>query len=349
MKYTLFGAGGIGGSMAGFLRRAGMELLFVDANREHVDAMNQKGLTIQHRDGDFIVPVTAKTPNDLSEPLEVVFLSTKTQHTQEALKTIAPLLREDGYVVSLQNGINEYAIAKAVGRERTVGALVNWAADYMAPGVIRFGGYGHFVLGELDGCISPRVLELQRELSPFCDVALSAQIMSPLWSKQINIGIMFCTGLTHLLIPGGLEYPSTQETIACLALEQMQVPRALGIELERLEDFDPFLLRQGRYQEALRITADHYRYMTKNYTGLYRDLAVRKRRSEIDGTVGETVRIGEELGLQFPLSKRMIELVKDIEEGSRELCNENLLALKEAYERFYPRGLETFFKMQYEP
>ena len=78
----------------------------------------------------------------------------------------------------------------------------------------------------------------------------------------------------------------TQETIACIALEAMQVPEKLGIELVSFDDFRPDLYRQGRFKEALQVTADHYRPMVKNYTGLYRDLAVRHRKSEIDGTVG---------------------------------------------------------------
>lgn len=97
--------------------------------------------------------------------------------------------------------------------------------------------------------------------------------MRQLWSKQVNICAMFATGITHLLIPGGMEYQPAQETIACIALEAMQVPKALNIELISFDDFRPDLYRQGRYREALKVTADHYRPMVKNYTGLYRDLA----------------------------------------------------------------------------
>lgn len=342
MKYTLFGAGAIGGSMAAYAVREGAQILFVDIVEEHVAAMNRKGLTIQSGGGDFTVPVVATTPDKLEGPLEVVFLATKTQHTRDAMKVIAPLLKEDGYVVSLQNGINEYVIAEYVGENRVVGAFVNWAADYTAPGVIRFGGHSNFCLGEMDGSYSERIKELQQLLSPFQKVEFSESIMSLLWSKQVNIGVMFCTGVTHLLIPGGLDYKPTQEAIACIALEQMQVPEKLNIELARFDDFDPELYRQGRYQEAMKLTADHYRYMAKDYTGLYRDLAVRKRVSEIDGTVGATIEAGEKLGLSLPLSRRMVEIVKEVEGGKRGICNENLLDIKKACEEIYPKGIETF-------
>src|SRR5207237_649455 len=77
---------------------------------------------------------------------------------------IAPRLAPDGYVVSLQNGLNEPAIAARVGRARTVGALVNFGADYLSPGRIFLGGAGALSIGELDGRRSERVERLVREV-----------------------------------------------------------------------------------------------------------------------------------------------------------------------------------------
>lgn len=341
MKYTLVGAGAIGGSMAAWMSRAGTEILYVDAVPEHIRAMNENGLTIRDPvNGDFTVPVRAVLIDDLQEPLEVVFLATKTQHTRDAMERIAPLLKEDGYVVSLQNGINEYVIAEYVGGHRVIGAFVNWAADYMEPGVIQFGGHSNFVIGELDGKMTGRLKHLQELCSPFQKVEVSSQVMRQLWSKQVNICAMFATGVTHLLIPGGMDYGPAQETIACIALEAMQVPRELNIELVTFDDFRPDLYRQGRYQEALKVTADHYRPMVKNYTGLYRDLAVRRRKSEIDGTVGLMIQMGEKLGLRLPLNKKLVCMVKEIEEGSRPIGTENLWELKTECERVYPGGIK---------
>lgn len=341
MKYTLIGAGAIGGSMAAWISRAGADIRYVDAVPEHVRAMNEKGLTILDPGGrDFTVPVKAVHIDDLREPLEVVFLATKTQHTRDAMERIAPLLKDNGYVVSLQNGINEYVIAEYVGKSRVVGAFVNWAADYMEPGVIRFGGRSNFAVGELDGSVTDRLKHLREFLSPFQPVEISGHIMSQLWSKQVNISAMFATGITHLLIPGGMDYEPTQEAIACIALEAMQVPARLGVELVDFDDFCPDLYRQGRYKEALKVTADHYRFMAKNYTGLYRDLAVRRRESEIDGTVGTTVRMGEELGLGLPLNKKLISIVKEIEAGLRPIDTENLWELKKECEKAYPGGVK---------
>src|SRR5439155_8827707 len=105
-------------------------------------------------------PVRAITPGALGSGLELVLLAVKSQDTPAALEVLAPRLAGDGAIVSLQNGLNEELIARAVGAERTVGCLVNWAADWTAPGRILHGGEGALVLGELDGRLSDRVRQL---------------------------------------------------------------------------------------------------------------------------------------------------------------------------------------------
>src|SRR6185436_18267244 len=98
--------------------------------------------------------------------------------------SFADRLAADGYVVSLQNGLNELQISSLVGAQRTIGAFVNFSADYLEPGLIHFGGRGAFKIGELDGQITPRVLELQRALSAWGRVDVTDNIWGFLWGKQ---------------------------------------------------------------------------------------------------------------------------------------------------------------------
>ena len=131
----------------------------VDADAEHVRRIAEHGIVLL-RDGDRSAARVARalTPDD-GEPRQVerVLLCVKAQATDRALDWIAPRLAADGFVVSLQNGLNEEAIAARIGRERTVGAFVNLFADAVAPGEIRDGGLGALVVGELDGSGSARV------------------------------------------------------------------------------------------------------------------------------------------------------------------------------------------------
>src|SRR5205807_2485764 len=81
----------------------------------------------------------------------LVLLAVKSQDTSAALEVLTPRLAEAGAIVSLQNGLNEELIAEKIGAPRTVGCLVNWAADWVAPGRILHGGHGALVPGELAG------------------------------------------------------------------------------------------------------------------------------------------------------------------------------------------------------
>src|SRR5262249_47962022 len=152
MAVTIVGAGAIGGVTGASLARAGHDVLLVDQAADHVAAINASGLTIvttDHR--EWTASVRAVTPDHMPPSLELVLLAVKAQHTQAALDRIAPRLPPRGTIVSVQNGLNEAIIAARVGPARTVGCLVNWSADWAAPGRIQHGGPGAFAVGELDG------------------------------------------------------------------------------------------------------------------------------------------------------------------------------------------------------
>src|SRR4051794_17490075 len=133
MSFTVVGAGAIGGTVGARLLRAGHDVLLCDADRDHVAAINADGLTVEGALEHFTVRARAVAPEELPEELGTVLLAVKYQHTRAALTWIGPRLAGDGCVVSLQNGLNEPLIAAAVGEARTVGAFVNFGADYLAP------------------------------------------------------------------------------------------------------------------------------------------------------------------------------------------------------------------------
>jgi len=142
MRYTIVGAGAIGGTLGAYMARAGEDVTFVDADRAHVAAMRERGLTIRGYKETFTVPARAFTPEEAPGPVEALLLAVKAQHTEAALGAIVDRLAPDGFVVSLQNGLCEDVIRQIVGAERTVGCFVNFSADYLEPGLIHYGSVG---------------------------------------------------------------------------------------------------------------------------------------------------------------------------------------------------------------
>ena len=167
MRMLIWGAGAIGGTIGAHLIRAGHDVTLVDRATDHVAALNQHGLTINGPLAEFAVPAQAFTPETLTGEFATILLCVKAQDTESATHALTPHLRADGYVVSVQNGLNELVIGEIVGRARTVGAFVNFGADYLEPGVIHYAGHGAVVLGELDGEFTPRLAELHRVFLDF--------------------------------------------------------------------------------------------------------------------------------------------------------------------------------------
>ena len=199
MQFTVIGAGAIGGTIGAHLARSGHEVLLVDSAADHVHAIERTGLTIEGRT-TFRVRVPAVTVAGLADalrgrPPEAVLLAVKAMHTAAALEPVAPLLGPESFVVSMQNGLNEKVIAGRIGAARTVGAFVNFGADYLEPGRIMYGGAGALYLGELDGRMTPRLEALGRVLreSFLENTTLTPNIWGYLWGKLGYGAILFAT------------------------------------------------------------------------------------------------------------------------------------------------------------
>jgi len=191
LSYVVVGAGAIGGTLGHHLARAGHHVTVVDTDSEHVRRIREDGIVVVRGANRTVANVAgAGTPDDGGPgTVERVLLAVKAQATGRALDWIAPRLAAEGFVVSLQNGLNEAAIADRVGRERTVGAFVNLFADVIGPGEIRDGGLGALVVGELDGSDSRRVREVVEDLQAWGPAKATANISGYLWSK-LGFGAM---------------------------------------------------------------------------------------------------------------------------------------------------------------
>src|SRR5512141_2797676 len=240
MKFLVWGAGAIGGTLGAHLARAGHDITFVDRAAEHVDAINKNGLRISGPVSEFSVKTPAFTPDGLTGTFEHIVLAVKAQDTEGAAQALAPHLAADGYVVSAQNGLNELVIKQVVGDACTMGCFVNFGADYLEPGVIMYGGRGAVVAGEIDGRMTPRLAELHRAFLDFDDRAImTANIWGFLWGKLAYGAQLFATALTDESIADALARPEYHDVYIGIAREVMAIAQARGIQPEAFNGFDP--------------------------------------------------------------------------------------------------------------
>ncbi len=324
----------MGGSIGAWLHRAGRDVLLVDSDEEHVAAIRRDGLRIVGPVDSFTRQMAAATPAALERStgdtivgpgdprFECVLLCVKAHHTHDAVRQLAPHVAEDGYVVSVQNGLNEREIADIVGAERTIGCFVNFGADVMAPGVVMRGNRGAVVVGELDGRRTERLAAVHGLLRLFePDAIASDNIHGFLWGKLAYGAILFATALAEASIADVLDSEPHRPTLIELGREVMRVAEALGVSPEAFDGFDPAAFHPTAPDEKARESLDRLvafnRMSAKTHSGVWRDLAVRKRKTEVDAQIAVIADLGSEKGVPTPVVRRLVDLIHGVEEGRR--------------------------------
>jgi 2-dehydropantoate 2-reductase len=351
MRMVIIGAGAIGGSLGACLIRAGHDVMLVDSVEEHVEAIRGPGLKLEGRE-EFTVRGRAVTPDALASALgadapDVFVLTVKAQHTQEALRPVLPLLRAESAVLSMQNGLNPHAVAALVGGDRTLAACINsMAADYLEPGRIMFGGPGTIRLGELDGRMMPRLERLAELLrdSYVANTQATSNVWGHLWSKEAYGAWLFATAVSGEPVADALDAPANRTMLANLAAEVIAVAECEGVRLEAVDGFEPDALRFGVPRDSegvLRCLAGMAalnRRSHKPRSGIWRDLAVRRRRTEVDAQLGIVVELGAKHGIAVPLIERLVEIIHALERGESTMGSAHTADLRAVDAKAYAVG-----------
>ena len=318
----IWGAGAIGGVLGAYFARAGHDVHMVDIVAEHVEAMRTTGLKIEGPVEEFSIVLPASTPGELEGRYERVFLAVKAHHTEAALDMLVPHLADGGYVVSAQNGLNEKVIADKIGAENTVGCFVNFGADWLEPGRILYGNRAAVAVGELDGRMTDRVADVHALLSIVePDAVATDNIWGYLWGKMGYGALLFCTALTPDSMSDAMARPEHRVVYEALGHEVMALANAEGVTPLGFNGFDPdaFLRSDAAGMEkALETMVAHNRKTAKTHSGIWRDLAVRKRRTEVDAQIGTMIPLAASHGLDVPVLAKLVALIHAIENGEKE-------------------------------
>ena len=328
----IWGAGAIGGTIGAYLARAGHDITFVDIVPEHVAAVRDQGLRITGPIENFSIKVPSFLPHELKGTWKHVFLAVKAHHTHEAARAITPVLAQDGYILSTQNGLCEKVIQRVVGRDRTIGAFVNFSADWMEPGEVMFGGRGAVVLGEVTGRMTARLEDLHKVMLDFEPGAITtAEIWGYLWGKLGYGAMLFAQALGDLGIADCLARPELLPVWRALGREAVEVALAEGVDPKGFNGFDPRAFMPNAPMAGAAACVDAMvafnRPNAKTHSGVWRDLAIRKRRTEIDVQIWPIAEIGATHGLACPTVRKLVDMIHEVENGTRPMTDANLLEL----------------------
>lgn len=346
MRVAVMGAGAIGGITGGFMAKAGEDVTLVDSFREHVDRINGDGLKVIGELGEHTIAVPAVTPSDLEGDFDLVFIAVKGVDTDDALAALEGHTRGDTPVVSLQNGINEEHIAEVTGKERTIGGSTHFAATFEAPGLVNKTSRGGYVVGELDGKMTDRVTEVGRLLSLVETAEVTDNIWGHLWSKLlVNVCTNSFGALSGQLFGEFIKDETSKKLLAALYTESYDVAVRQGIELVKLIGIlDPeFLLARGeedrtRLEPVLDIMGSPGQFGNMK-SSMLQDIE-RGRKTEIEFLNGYIVKKGREIDIPTPVNEAIVDMVREVEAGTRELTPSNL---EEIWERVGPSAYPEAF------
>src|SRR5437899_2258375 len=336
-KIAVVCTGAVGGYAGAHMVKAGEDVTFIDFWPEHVEHMKQHGLTITHvRDAEpFTVPARALHVTELQQvskekPFDIAFVCTKSYDTAWATMMIKQYLAPSGYVVSLQNCMNEETIAGIVGWGKTLGSIASSiTVELHAPGQVRRAagksGSRHtvFRVGEVHGRITERAKEVCKLVSYADSAMVTENLWGERWSKLVtNVmgnGLSACTGMISrdMIKNDTIRHFSTR-----LGSEAIRVGQALGYVFDEVSHMDPeTIARAGEGDAAAIKEIDEHRLAEANRPGggehrpsTGQDM-FKGRRTEIQFLNGFVARKGDEIGIETPTNKILTDIVSRVEKG----------------------------------
>ncbi len=305
MKIAIVGTGAMGSVYAGLFASAGHEVWAIDAWREHVQAMRDKGLRLEGASGDRTVKVNATTDTKDAGPCDLVILATKAMHVANAASSIrdSSLLRKDTPVLSIQNGLGGPDTAASVlGKEKVmVGVVGGFGASMRAPGhahhngmeLVRLGEYG----GMSGGGITPRLKKVEEAWkSAGFRVKLFDDIDQLVWEKLLcNCAYSGPCGITERTVGEVMNDPDLSKISAACATEGFEVAKKKKVKLG--------------FDDPVAYVRDFGSKIPKARPSVLLDL-LSKRKSEIDVINGSIPRVAKELGMAAPVNEAITALVK---------------------------------------
>jgi 2-dehydropantoate 2-reductase len=325
VRVTIIGAGAIGGITGAYMARSGVDVTLVEQADDHLEAIRRDGLQIDGVD-TFTVRPPLRRPNEVRGPLELVIVAVKTQHTASALDVIEPHLTPDSIVMPLQNGISALWIAERIGQDRTIPSSITTNNFYTSPGHLTYNRKGVVHVGESDGRVTPRVEEIVKLLGYAYDAEPSGNVWGHIWAKMVAGSMTFTTALVDQPM-GAILTKSDQHKrmFARIGSETAAVAQARNVRMEPGDDLDPNGLLPGSSEAAMFREVERFaEHAMHVYSGVWRDIAVRKRRTEGDTLIGPVIDEGERQGVAMPLNRAMKRLLSEVEDGNRPQAWENL-------------------------
>jgi 2-dehydropantoate 2-reductase len=330
VRIAIVGTGANGASIGADLAIAGRDVTFIEQWPAHVEAMRSNGLRVELPGRTLTTEVRALHLCEvatLTELFDVVLIGVKAYDTRWACELIKPRLAPDGVVVGVQNGMTTDDVASIVGPERSLGAVIENAANMFDPGVVNRQTAPEgtwFALGSPDGSSADKIEMAADVLRESGTVEVTDDILSAKWMKLVGNAAEFLpTAILDMPMVAGLRIPAIREIADAAGQEALDTALALGHKIVPLFGI-PGLEEHGpdTYAAAVLDAIISGWALEDTRVALLQDW-MKGRRGEGEDINGYVVAQQAKLGGQAPVNAALVELSREIERGELSPSPEN--------------------------
>ncbi len=319
----------MGTVLGAYIARAGKQIDLVNHNRAHIEALQKEGAHVVGT-ADFVQPVSALLPEEMTGKYDLVFLMTKQRDNESIVSFLKDYLSERGVICTMQNGLPEARIAEIVGADNSYGCAVAWGATFLGEGKSELTSSPEaltFSLGAY-GRADERLNGIKAYLECMGAVTVEDNFIGARWSKLIVnaafSGISTFTGLTF----GEIAKHRTGKRVALEVIQEcIRTADAAGIHIEPIQGHD--IAKLLGYKNALKKAVALFLLpiAMKKHAGLISSMLQSLRQGkkcEIDYIDGAVCNFGRKYGVKTPVCDKICALVHEIEDGKREITTDNL-------------------------
>ena len=330
MRVAIYGAGSLGTILGAYISRGGERIELINRNKAHVEALQTRGAHITGT-VQFVQPVVAYTPAEMSGKYDIVFLMTKQQHNAEVVAMLKDYLAEDGVLVTFQNGLPELQIADIIGEERVIGCTVAWGATMQQAGVCELTSSPDalsFSLGSISATRNHHFDKVKQLLELMGKVDVEDNFIGSRWSKLlINASFSGMSAVLGCTFGEAAKPKSSRRIVQALIKECIDVCKAGGIRIEPVQGKD--IVKLLDYNNALK----------KAFSSFIIPIAIRKhaalkasmlqdlekgKLTEVDAINGAVSAFGRKVGCPTPMNDRVVDIIHRIERGELKPSFDNL-------------------------
>ena len=307
MRIAIFGSGGVGGFFGARLAQAGQQVIFI-ARGANLAAMRNHGLQVESIDGDFVLDTVEATddPGEVGK-VDYIICGVKAWQVRVAAQTMLPMVGENTLVISLQNGVEAPAqLAETLGQDKVLGGLCKVIVFREGAGRIKHIGAKPLIqFGHLDNHADPRVDSLAQIFDRCHQVksSIPENIQVALWQKFMLICSWSGVGaVTRAPVGLLLKQSGTRDMMIAAMQEIITLAQAKNIDLPN--------------NSAEINIAGLAQLAPASTTSMQRDIAGGMP-SELDYQTGAVVRLAEEVAVDTPVNRFILDSLSLLEQKAR--------------------------------